>query len=110
LRTELFDALLGERDDGVGRVVVFFEAERLPVEGTVDLLTLAREPDKLGLAFVVAGVADVLDGRCSLSGSAARPSAGSRSKPGLAKPSADSAVANSRSWPVRDHGVTEIVV
>ena len=50
---EFFDALRGERDDGVAGVVVFFEAERLPVERTSDLFAVAHEPHELGFALAV---------------------------------------------------------
>jgi hypothetical protein len=51
---EFFDALLGERDDWMVWVVVFFEAERLPVERAIDLRLFVVELGEFGLALVVA--------------------------------------------------------
>jgi len=53
--TEFFDPLFGERDDWMVRVVMLFKAERLAVEGAIDLLLLVCEPREFGLAFVVVG-------------------------------------------------------
>ena len=49
---QLDDAALGEGDDGMGGIVVLFEAERLPVERAIEFSQLSSPPRDLTLVLL----------------------------------------------------------